>query len=78
MKKLILFLILNCLAFEYIIGQNSFLQRQGTATQLVVHGMPFLILGEELGLLKENKKAIHLLLVRKILNVFSRNLKEWG
>lgn len=49
MKKLILFLILNCLAFEYIIGQNSFLQRQGTATQLVVHGMPFLILGGELG-----------------------------
>lgn len=49
MKKLILFLILNCLAIEYIIGQNSFLQKQGTATQLVVHGMPFLILGRELG-----------------------------
>ena len=49
MKKLILFLILNCLAFEYIIGQNSFLQRHGTGTQLVVHGMPFLILGGELG-----------------------------
>ena len=49
MKKLILFLILNCLAIEYIIGQNSFLQKQGTATQLVVHGMPFLILGGELG-----------------------------
>lgn len=48
MKKLILFLILNCLAIEYIIGQNSFLQKQGTATQLVVHGMPFLILGGEL------------------------------
>ena len=49
MKKLILFLILNCLAIEYIIGQNSFLQKQGTATQLVVHGMPFLILRGELG-----------------------------
>lgn len=49
MKKLILFLILNCLAIEYIIGQNSFLQKQGTATQLVVHGMPFLILEGELG-----------------------------
>lgn len=49
MKKLILFLILNCLAIEYIIGQNSFLQKQETATQLVVHGMPFLILGGELG-----------------------------
>ena len=49
MKKLIFFLILNCLAIEYIIGQNSFLQKQGTATQLVVHGMPFLILGGELG-----------------------------
>ena len=49
MKKLILFLSLNCLAIEYIIGQNSFLQKQGTATQLVVHGMPFLILGGELG-----------------------------
>ena len=49
MKKLLLFLILNCLAIEYIIGQNSFLQKQGTATQLVVHGMPFLILGGELG-----------------------------
>ena len=49
MKKLILFLVLNCLAIEYIIGQNSFLQKQGTATQLVVHVMPFLILGGELG-----------------------------
>lgn len=49
MKKLILFLVLNCLAIEYIIGQNSFLQKQGTATQLVVHGMPFLILEGELG-----------------------------
>lgn len=49
MKKLILFLVLNCLTIEYIIGQNSFLQKQGTATQLVVHGMPFLILGGELG-----------------------------
>lgn len=49
MKKLILFLVLNCLAIEYIIGQNSFLQKQGTATQLVVHGMPSLILGGELG-----------------------------
>lgn len=49
MKKLILFLVLNCLAIEYIIGQNSFLQKQGTVTQLVVHGMPFLILGGELG-----------------------------
>lgn len=49
MKKLILFLVLNCLAIEYIIGQNSFLQKQGTATQLVVHGMPFLILGGDLG-----------------------------
>lgn len=49
MKKLILFLVLNCLAIEYIIGQNSFLQKQGTATQLVAHGMPFLILGGELG-----------------------------
>ena len=49
MKKLILFLVLNCLAIEYIIGQNSFLQKQGTTTQLVVHGMPFLILGGELG-----------------------------
>ena len=49
MKKLILFLVLNCLAIEYIIGQNSFLQKQGTATQLVVDGMPFLILGGELG-----------------------------
>ena len=49
MKKLILFLVLNCLAIEYIIGQNSFLQKQGTAAQLVVHGMPFLILGGELG-----------------------------
>lgn len=49
MKKLILFLVLNCLAIEYIIGQNSFLQKQGTATQLVVHGMPFLILGGKLG-----------------------------
>ncbi len=49
MKKLILFLILNCLTFEYVIGQNSTLQKRGTATQLVVDGAPFLVLGGELG-----------------------------
>lgn len=49
MTKFILFLILNCLAIGHTLAQNSTLQKQGTATQLVVDGAPFLILGGELG-----------------------------
>ena len=49
MKRLILLLILCSLATKYIFAQRSSLQKQGTATQLVVDGKPFLILGGELG-----------------------------
>lgn len=42
-------LILCSLATKYIFAQRSSLQKQGTATQLVVDGKPFLILGGELG-----------------------------
>lgn len=49
MKRLISFLILSYLTIGCIIAQHSSLQKQGTATQLVVNGSPFLILGGELG-----------------------------
>ncbi|WP_418697988.1 DUF5597 domain-containing protein [Bacteroides sp.] len=49
MKRLILLLILCSLAAKYTFAQRSSLQKQGTATQLVVDGKPFLILGGELG-----------------------------
>lgn len=42
-------LILCSLAAKYTFAQRSSLQKQGTATQLVVDGKPFLILGGELG-----------------------------
>lgn len=50
MKRLILFLTITITLFgERVFAQNSTLQKQGTATQLVVDGAPFLILGGELG-----------------------------
>lgn len=49
MKRLIFLLILCSLAAKYTFAQRSSLQKQGTATQLVVDGNPFLILGGELG-----------------------------
>ena len=49
MKKLILLLILYSLTAEYSFAQKSRLQKQGTSTQLLVDGKPFLILGGELG-----------------------------
>lgn len=49
MKKLILFLILNALLTIDTSAQKSIMQQQGTATQLIVDGKPFLVLGGELG-----------------------------
>ena len=50
MKRLILLLTITITLFgERVFAQNSTLQKQGTATQLVVDGAPFLILGGELG-----------------------------
>lgn len=49
MKKLILFLILTALSTAGASAQKSVLRQQGTATQLIVDGKPFLILGGELG-----------------------------
>lgn len=50
MKRLILLLTIATTLFgERAFAQNSTLQKQGTATQLVVDGAPFLILGGELG-----------------------------
>lgn len=49
MKQLILSLILCCLIAGTGFAQKSSLQKQGTATQLLVDGKPFLILGGELG-----------------------------
>lgn len=48
MKKLIILLLLSLTAGNSL-AQKSRLQKQGTATQLIVDGKPFLILGGELG-----------------------------
>lgn len=49
MKNWILFLAISLITFGHANAQKSILQKQGTATQLVVDGKPFLILGGELG-----------------------------
>lgn len=49
MKNWILILVLSVMTVGYVNAQKSTLQKQGTATQLVVDGKPFLILGGELG-----------------------------
>ena len=48
-----------------------YLQKQGSTTQLMVDGKPFLVIGGELG----NSSGFPLL---KILNVYSRNCNVWG
>ena len=48
MRNWILFLAIS-LIFVHVNAQKSTLQKQGTATQLVVDSKPFLILGGELG-----------------------------
>lgn len=49
MRHILFTLILTALAWGRPAAQESRLQRQGTATQLMVDGKPFLILGGELG-----------------------------
>ena len=49
MKNWILILVLSVMTVGYVNAQKSTLQKQGTATQLVVDGKTFLILGGELG-----------------------------
>lgn len=49
MKNWIFILVLSVMTVGYVNAQKSTLQKQGTATQLVVDGKPFLILGGELG-----------------------------
>jgi len=49
MKSWILLLAISLITFGHANAQKSALQKQGTATQLVVDGKPFLILGGELG-----------------------------
>lgn len=46
---LVLLFIIHFFTVEPAVAQKSFLQSQGTATQLIVDGKPFLILGGELG-----------------------------
>ena len=49
MRRIILLLIVLTLFTAKGHPQTAALQRQGTATQLIVDGKPFLILGGELG-----------------------------
>lgn len=49
MKNWIFILVLSVMTVGYVNAQKSTLQKQGTATQLVVDGKPFLVLGGELG-----------------------------
>ena len=49
MKKLLLTLMACLLLQALAVAQQSCLQKQGTATQLLVDGRPYLILGGELG-----------------------------
>lgn len=49
MKYLLAFFIASLFPIEQAMPQSAILQKQGTATQLVVDGAPFLILGGELG-----------------------------
>lgn len=48
-KNLILLFLFLWTAVTSVVAQQSMLRREGTATQLVVDGNPFLILGGELG-----------------------------
>lgn len=49
MKHIVLIVFLSLISWVSTTAQKSRLQQQGTATQLVVDGKPFLILGGELG-----------------------------
>ena len=49
MKHIILIALLSFISWSSATAQKSRLQQQGTATQLIVDGKPFLILGGELG-----------------------------
>lgn len=49
MKHIILIALLSFISWSSVTAQKSRLQQQGTATQLIVDGKPFLILGGELG-----------------------------
>lgn len=49
MKDTLIILLLCCIPLIEGKAQNSHLQKQGEATQLIVDGKPFLILGGELG-----------------------------
>ena len=48
-RYLILLFIIHIFTVEQAAAQKSYLKRQGTTTQLIVDGKPFLILGGELG-----------------------------
>ncbi len=49
MKHIVLITFLSLISWSSVTAQKSRLQQQGAATQLVVDGKPFLILGGELG-----------------------------
>lgn len=49
MKNWIVFVVFSVMTIGQVNAQKSTLQKQGTATQLVVDGKPFLVLGGELG-----------------------------
>lgn len=49
MKKWILYIVVGFIMSGYASAQKSSLRKQGTATQLIVEGKPFLVLGGELG-----------------------------
>lgn len=49
MKHIISILLISVITWNPVTAQKSRLQKQGTATQLIVDGKPFLILGGELG-----------------------------
>ncbi len=49
MKNILLIFVFSLIVSQYVQGQTSILQKQGTATQLLVDATPFLILGGELG-----------------------------
>lgn len=77
MKNWILILVLSVMTVGYVNAQKSTLQKQGTATQLVVDGKPFLILGGELGnssaACTEDTNVSSLKLQRMGLNISTRS-----
>ena len=49
MKNYLLLFLFNLFVLSTAYSQNSELQKQGTATQLLINKTPFLVLGGELG-----------------------------